>query len=355
MQPSLKTNILIGHETLLNQFWQARRNGKLAQSWIFLGPKGVGKFTAAAHILRELLSESFIAQKQPEETAAGLFGAPEPSQPKPELSVHDPDHPLYRQIEGGSHPDVLIIQSGKDEQKKSETLGVEAIREIAGFFSTKSAQGGYKIVLIDDAERMNRNAANALLKILEEPPVNGMMFLIATSTARFPATIRSRCSVLQFRPLAMPAMQDYIRQNLLPGGKEDDIRLLSNLSEGCIGEAKDILAKDGIALFRKITEYISVIIQNPQNFPWPQLHLLGEGGKKESGFAALMTIKVLRSIVKGDMPETAAIAALQPLQYWMDIYDEAVSNASAQEHLYLDGQQGLLNLFARIAGLKVAA
>jgi DNA polymerase-3 subunit delta' len=176
---------VFGHDTQAAQLTAAHRVGKLPHGLVFAGPRGIGKATLAFQLAHYLLS-----YPNPE-------AAPETFQPR------DPSSSLYRQVASGAHPSVLHLTRPLNEKTKSfkTQLTVDEVRRVGRFLSLTAHDGGYRIVIVDSADDLNVNAANALLKNLEEPPARTVFILIAHSPGRLLPTIRSRCQIIRFQPL----------------------------------------------------------------------------------------------------------------------------------------------------------
>lgn len=181
-----ETPRLIGHASAAGMLAGAYRAGKLPHALIFAGPQGIGKATLAFHIAHHLL-------KNPD-----FRTAPET------LAVPDPASSLFRQIATGAHPGVLhLTRPANDKTKSFKTvLTVDEIRKVSRFLSMTSHDGSYRVVIVDPADDMNTNAANALLKNLEEPPARTLFILIVHAPGSLLPTIRSRCQVVRLAPLA---------------------------------------------------------------------------------------------------------------------------------------------------------
>lgn len=180
-----ETPVLVGHEEAAGMLVNAYRSGKLPHALMFVGPVGIGKATLAFHLAHHLL-------KYPRHQEA-------PAQ----LAVPDPASPLFRQIAQGAHPSVLHLTRPLNERTKAykSVVTVDEIRKVSSFLSLTSHDGGYRVVIVDPADDMNANAANALLKNLEEPPVRTLFILIVHAPGSLLPTIRSRCQVVRLSPL----------------------------------------------------------------------------------------------------------------------------------------------------------
>ncbi|MGY2995396.1 DNA polymerase III subunit delta' [Mesorhizobium sp. URHB0026] len=183
-EPS-ETPRLVGHGQAITMLAAAYRAGKLPHALIFAGPVGIGKATLAFHLAHHLLKHPAFDQ------APG------------NLAVPDPASPLFRQIATGAHPGVLHLTRPLNDKTKSfkTVVTVDEIRKVSRFLSLTSHDGSYRVVIVDPADDMNANAANALLKNLEEPPARTLFILIVHAPGSLLPTIRSRCQVVRLTPL----------------------------------------------------------------------------------------------------------------------------------------------------------
>ncbi|MBW8909798.1 MAG: DNA polymerase III subunit delta' [Mesorhizobium sp.] len=184
-EPS-ETPRLIGHAEVAAMLTSAYRSGKLPHALILAGPHGIGKATFAFHLAHHLLKHTDFRT------------APEA------LAIPDPASSLFRQIATGAHPSVLhLTRPANDKTKSFKTvLTVDEIRKVNRFLSMTSHDGSYRVVIVDPADDMNINAANALLKNLEEPPARTLFILIVHAPGSLLPTIRSRCQMVRLAPLA---------------------------------------------------------------------------------------------------------------------------------------------------------
>ncbi len=193
---------LIGHSRAEAALRQAVNGGRMAHAWLFSGPKGIGKATLAYRLARYVLCRG-SAEEAVGEKMQCLFGADSADAVAPALGLEtDPEHPVFRRIIAGSHADLMVVERELDEKTgraKGQIL-VDAVREVKGFLSMTAGEGSWRVVIIDGADEMNRNAANALLKALEEPPERTLLVLVCHNAGRLLPTIRSRCRHLPLRP-----------------------------------------------------------------------------------------------------------------------------------------------------------
>lgn len=225
-----ETLTLIGHGDALARAARAIRGGRPPQAWLLAGPPGVGKATLAYRIARYLLS----------------YGASDRGQENLEVPANDPVVALTK---AGAHPGLLVLKRGlhPETSKPMTVLGVDEIRKLASFFGLTSGAGGWRVAIIDTADDMNDAAANALLKILEEPPARAILILLAHAPAKLVPTIRSRCQLLRLRPLSDEALAAELEHRLSGISDEDRVRLVA-LSGGSLGAALRLAGDDGLKL-----------------------------------------------------------------------------------------------------------
>ena len=214
--------ILLGHENARSMLAGAYRAGKLHHALLFAGRQGIGKATLAFHLAHHL----FV---NPDHRSA-------PDMP----SRIDTDSQAFRLVAQGAHPGLLhLTRPFVERDKKFKTvITVDEIRRVSRFLSLTPPDGGYRVVIVDPADDMNINAANALLKNLEEPPPRTIFILIAHSPGRLLPTIRSRCQVYKLDPLS-PELLEGLLENLgvsLPESAEER-RLLVERAGGSARDA----------------------------------------------------------------------------------------------------------------------
>ncbi|MCL2119236.1 MAG: DNA polymerase III subunit delta', partial [Planctomycetaceae bacterium] len=211
---------ITGHDRVAEQFRRAATRGRLAGSFLFVGPGGVGKRTFALATARSLLCQN----RSPQDfDACGTC-------------------PACHQVDAGNHPDVYYVAKPEDKSELPLELliGSKEQRGRSGVcyeISRKPYAGGYKIAIIDDADTLNTEGANALLKTLEEPPPHAILILIGTSAAKQLPTIRSRCKVIRFFPLPPTQLAQLLESQDAAGSPERALRLARN-SDGGLELAK---------------------------------------------------------------------------------------------------------------------
>jgi DNA polymerase III subunit delta' len=240
-----ETARLIGHAAAEAAFLDAFRGGRLHHGWLITGPKGVGKATLAWKIARFLLT---VAE------ADGGFFAP----PPPEDLETPADHPINRRLLALSEPRLFLLRRGPNEKETAlaQVISVDEVRKMRSFFALSAADGGRRVAIIDAVDEMNTASANALLKLLEEPPVGVTFLLISHQPHRLLPTIRSRCRELRLPPLAAPDLAEALAT---AGGDigRDEAQALAELAGGSVGEAFRLTNTGGLEIYAALVELMS--------------------------------------------------------------------------------------------------
>jgi DNA polymerase-3 subunit delta' len=228
---------LVGHARAELALLEALRSRRFAHAWLIGGPEGVGKATFAYRIARFIL-----AQADP--FARALLASSLDISPKEKVA---------REIAACAHPDLFVLERTVGSTGKLRTeIAVEDARRATSFLQTTSAQGGWKVVIVDVADELNRNAANALLKIIEEPPDRSLVLLVAHAPARLVPTIRSRCRRLRLDPLTPAQIVEIVSGLPDPGASPEAIAEAAALAEGSARRALLLLEEQAVELTRMV-------------------------------------------------------------------------------------------------------
>ncbi len=255
------TGHLFGQPEAEAEFLQAFTSGRLHHAWMLTGPKGVGKATLAWRLSRFLLATP--------EDDGGMFATPPPTN----LDI-DPANPVARRLLQLAEPRHFLLRRGPNDKETalSQVISVDEVRRMKSFFALSAADGGRRTAIIDSLDEMNPAAANALLKLLEEPPANVTLFLIAHQPARLLPTIRSRCRELRLMPLGPQDLADALTQ---AGGDiaPEDRPALAELSGGSAGEAFRPTNLDGLKLYSALTRLFATLprLDRPQALAMAEL------------------------------------------------------------------------------------
>jgi DNA polymerase-3 subunit delta' len=232
---------LFGHDAALAELNEAFRSGRLHHAWLLVGPEGVGKATLAYAFARTVL-------------AAAHQGARSPSA--------NQDGATFRKVASLAHPNLLLIRRSWNEKSKrySQAIGVDEVRRLRAFLGNTAGAAGFRVVIVDRADELNQNAANALLKALEEPPPETLFLLISAAEGRLPVTIRSRCRTLRVNALGPDDLAAAVGAALARDDfevEEDALRLALALSDGSVRRALELATGENITHYREILNLLS--------------------------------------------------------------------------------------------------
>jgi len=343
---------LVGHGAAEAAFLTAHASGRLAHAWLIAGPRGIGKATFAFRCARALLAGALNGP-------AGRLAVPA-------------DHPVFHRVAAASHANLRTIERERDPKtgRPRGQIVVDSVRALQPFFGQTAGEEanegggpGWRIAVIDGAEEMNPTAANALLKLLEEPPARGLILLVSHAPGRLLPTLRSRCRALTLRPLAESQIEAMLTARF-PALADDDERrrMLARLGDGSVGRALGLAASGGDA-FR---ELFDIIAQLPV-LDHAALHTLGDRLTRPNNQADYHAVaetlvwwlaRMIRANAVGAPPaevvggETAVIERLAhagPLDQWVEVWDKTVDLFGRADQLNLDRKQVLLSAFATLA------
>ena len=349
--PPRQNPLLLGHEAAEGVLINAYRSGRMPHAWLLSGPRGIGKATLAFRFARFLLAEG--------EAAAGLFAAPPAS-----LAVAA-EHPVFRRTASGGHADLLVVERSLDPKRKKlrSEIVVDDTRAIAGFLRLTPAEGSWRVVIVDGADMMNRNAANALLKILEEPPKKALLLLVSDNPGRLLPTIRSRCRILALKPLAEAEVSDALAR-YRPDLAAADRAILAQLAEGSIGRGLELAVAGGVGLYRSLLR----LIEGLPALDGAALHALadrlarGEGEDAYRILAELLPGWVARMValatgggegeraaLPGEAQTMRRLAGRRGLDQWVDVWENLNQLFALADSVNLDRKQVVLNAFFTLA------
>jgi DNA polymerase-3 subunit delta' len=320
----------------------AYRGGRMHHAWLLGGPKGIGKATLAYRFARFALAHA--------DPAAADVGA------AASLAI-DEESPAFRKVAGRAHPNLLAMERPWDDKNKryKTELAVDEIRRTVGFFGSTSGEGGWRIAIVDPADDMNPSAANALLKILEEPPSRSLFFIISHTPGRLLPTIRSRCRRLDLAPLSPAAIAEAIRRNGTIGADGDDIRVAADLAQGSLRRAILLLDDNGIEIYRAFARFAATVGEPDVT----AMHALADSvsgrGANDAYEGFLDTVRAwLGRRVRGEpepVPEATPGEAIRavPLARWAEVWEKVAQSSTEADDLNLDRKQVVLSILMSLA------
>jgi DNA polymerase-3 subunit delta' len=347
---------LFGHGHIEQTLLGLYNNGTLPHALIFAGPMGVGKSTMAFRFARFLL-----AQGSGDAGQDSLFG----NVPAAPTNMSVPaDDSVFRRVASGGHPDLRTIERPIDEKKgtRKGVVDIDSIRTITPFLHMSASEGGWRVVIVDEADMMNRQSQNAILKILEEPPPKAMLILICNRLGAMIPTIRSRCRTFNFAPLDDLTLTTLLKR-AAPQATASEIELLSLLSDGSMGHALTLQEEGGANTLNTILNFLD----GWPNWDWPKIHPIADNlsrpgdDKAYLSFASLMEW-VAASILRAkaaptrELPEILKTKGVQSfqnhysLEQMIDICEKLKGHFITIENSNLDKRQGVLGAFAILGG-----
>ncbi len=325
---------LLGHAAAEQALLDAALSARLHHAWLITGPPGIGKATLAYRFARRLL--------------AGL--------PASGNSLWlDPASPVFRRVAAGGHADLRTATRTVDPKtgRQHREILVDDVRAAAEFLHLTAIEGGWRVIIVDPAELLNVNAANALLKVLEEPPASALLLLVCAAPGRLPATLRSRCRMLRLSPLDDANMNRLLARYLPDVSPEERPRLLF-LAEGSPGRALRLADEEGVAVAKLVDEVLAGL----PRFGTDRAHgVVDRLGRGEAGFPVFMELllgrlsAVVRAGARGRAdPEQSRLLALRPLDAWGEVWHALSRLADETERFSLDKRQAVVSGLALLDG-----
>jgi DNA polymerase III subunit delta' len=350
---------LVGHESAERELERLYRRGRLPHAILLGGPRGIGKATLAFRFARFLLAQG----SQDGSVGADFFGG----EGETGFAV-DPESGVFRRVAASGHADLLTVERAWDPRRRRlrGEIVVEDTRGIGEFFRLTAAEEGWRVVIVDGAEEMNRNAANAVLKILEEPPSRALLLLVSHSPGRLLPTIRSRCRRLMLAPPPAPIAAQLIRR-FRPQLDEVEAAALAAVCAGSIGRALELADSGGLALYRSVLDLLSLTpaidIARLHGFADRLARVDAEDAYRASAellaqFLSRLTAGAARGAVDGNEIVEGEGAAMQRLAAradparWAGLRSEIERSFVTADELNLDRKQTLLGAFFAIAEMS---
>jgi DNA polymerase III subunit delta' len=332
---------LHGQDAALGVLARALAAGRLAHGWLLTGPCGIGKATLAFRFARALL--------------AG------PGAVDDRLSL-PAGHPVFRQVAQGTHPDLRVIEAERDPRtgRLRSEITVDTVRAASAALRVTAATGGCRVAVIDGAETLNRNAANALLKTLEEPPEQAFLVLVSHRPASLPATIRSRCAKLRLQPLPEAVVAEALAR-LAPELAPEQRQALTLLARGSIGRALALAEGGQLDSYRRLAAALAAE-------PIDRLtldELSSELARAADRSGILETLRLFQELLArvlaaglgrlgsplfpDESGRLAELAARRPLDRWATLWEKVARLAAAVEELNLERSHALMQMLTLLA------
>jgi DNA polymerase-3 subunit delta' len=303
--------VIAGQDKAIGGFAAAWATRKLHHAWLFAGPHGVGKATFAHAAARRVLAE---AAGRPIEL--------------PGLETPD-DHPMVRLVEAGSHPDMRWLERLPKEKGEglARDITIKQVRALGEFMGMTAALSPWRVAVIDSMDELNKEASNALLKMLEEPPVNTLFFLVSHAPGRLLPTIRSRCRLLHFDRLDDDAMTSILETHS-PGLSAAERKRIAGMA---LGSACRALAFAGLGL-AKLEEAALAILRDGDPTNARRAELASKLGKKASAERYAAFLDLAPSLIARQARRLNGA----PLERALDAYAKARELATVAPRVSLD-------------------
>jgi DNA polymerase-3 subunit delta' len=326
-----ETAELFGHREAEAALLNAYRSGRIPHAWLIGGAQGIGKATLAYRLARFVLAHRNPQAAQVQRAAT--------------LAI-DPADAIARQIAAGAHGGLLVLERGLNDRGVMRTvITVDETRETISFFGSTAAVEGWRVCIVDTVDELNPNAANALLKILEEPPQESLFLLVTHAPSRVLPTILSRCRKLPLRPLAV---DDVIRAAAAATDIDADDPALTEAAaaaEGSVARALTLLGGDGLKLQQRTAALLATL---PRVDP-RELHALGDALGTSDRVALAAFIDGIDRWISEKLRDEDANANLPRLARLAEVWEKIVRAARDTESYNLERKPLVFSVFAMLA------
>ncbi len=345
------TQNLYGHDAAERLLAEAFAGGRMHHGWLITGPEGIGKATLAYRLARHVLAEA--AERDP---FAQSLATPD-------------DARASRQVRALSHPGILVLRRTYDTKAKrfTSSIAIDEVRRLRNFLGLRGADDAWRAVVVDTADDLNPNAANAILKSLEEPPPRTLFLLLASEPGRLLPTIRSRCRTLELAPLASDPMRQAVRQALAASSDEvaeglpapSEWTILERLAEGSVRRLLALRGSGGLALYKRLSDLLATL----PKLDWTAVHTLSD---ELGGTAAEQRFELFFELLLGQLSRLIRVRAGAPaadaadatlaarliaegsLATWAELWETIVAEKADALLLNLDRKSLVLGTFQRL-------
>lgn len=320
-----------GHKDGEGAFLEGLRSGRLHHAWLIGGPQGIGKATLAYRVARTVLDPT----KANDRSIDNMQVSPESA--------------AARQVSALSHPNLSVLRRAPATDKKaaSTTIPVDAVRKALNMFGSTAADGGYRVCIVDSAEDLTISSANALLKVIEEPPPRSLFLIVSHAPQRVLPTIRSRCRRLLLRPLE----EDHIKAAIHSLGEpwnsvsEELLGHALPYGEGSVRRTLELLDEEKVTFI----EQVARLLEGLPRADAKQIHALAEAlAKRDADDSYELTLETVERWVSGKLRERASLgpARLAPL---VEVCEKIGRTAREIDVFNLDRRPFILSLFDDLA------
>jgi DNA polymerase-3 subunit delta' len=344
---------LFGHEAVERDLAGGFASGRMHHAWLIAGLEGVGKATLAYRIARHVLAE--VSERDASGQSLEIAG----------------NTTAARQVLALSHPGLLLLRRPWNfkDKKLATVITVEEVRRVKAFLQHTSGAGGWRVVIVDTADLLHPNAANALLKSLEEPPPRTLFLLLTATPGRLLPTIRSRCRMLDLAPLGDTDLRRAVMaalepEQIEPPGASEWSRLV-HLAEGSARRALTLWLGGGL----KLDARLSMLLAGLPSIDWPAVHALGDeiasaaAAERYEMFFDLLAKQIARTVraaaglpaAEDDMRLAARLVPEAMLATWAELWETIGRDKSEAQALNLDRKSLILQTFSRLGAVARTA
>jgi DNA polymerase-3 subunit delta' len=331
-----ETNALFGHEAAEREFLEAFRQGRMPQAWLIGGAEGIGKATFAWRAARFVLAH------------------PDPRLPAVVRATNlatSGEEPAVRRVIARAHPDVACLRREWDPKSKKHytEIRVDDVRKALAMFQHAAGEGGWRIAVIDSADDLNLAGANALLKMIEEPPPRSLFFILAHRPARVLPTIRSRCRRLTLHPLAPDAIAAAIRAQGEDWADQNDEEVLkaAERASGSVRDAMRLIGQGALSMVGRVEAELNRLPE----VDLKRVRALADAAHGREGLEAFETLMTsvfdwIDRMVRARAAEPNAAQRLAPLA---QVWEKIAASARETRALNLDRRPLVLAIFTDLS------
>jgi DNA polymerase-3 subunit delta' len=326
-----ETVSLYGHHEAEATLLDAYRGGLCPHAWLIGGPHGIGKATLAFRFARFVLA-------RPVPSAPSVQNASS-------LAI-DAEHLTARHIAAGTHGGLLVLERTLNDRGVLRTeISVEDARATVSFFGSTSADGGWRVCIVDTVDELNTNSANALLKVLEEPPARSLFLLVSNAPARVLPTIQSRCRKLLLRPLEEGDVLRAVADASGANGDDRAVREAVGRAEGSVARALMLLGSETLGLQHKTEALLKAL---PQLDP-KGLHGLGDSLAGNDRAALLAFVDTLERWMGAQLKANGARKDLPRLARLSEVWEKVSRAVRETQEFNLERKPLVFSVFGMLA------